>query len=103
MHAGPELDPIEKLDEGLLYAVDMKRIERTITYNGFDPRDHWDLLSNTGTGQSSQYIGAGLWILPSYFNHLCVDKNVERLMLGDLMFIRSIRPILKGEELILLL
>ncbi|CAB4385578.1 unnamed protein product [Rhizophagus irregularis] len=50
---------------------------------------------------NSNLSGEGLWIMPSYFNHSCVDDNVTQYFLGDLMFIRSLRPILQGEELLL--
>ncbi|RGB38826.1 hypothetical protein C1646_755233 [Rhizophagus diaphanus] len=43
----------------------------------------------------------GLWTLPSYFNHACIDENVNQLFLGDLLFLRTNRPISKGEELII--
>ncbi|PKC58285.1 hypothetical protein RhiirA1_471209, partial [Rhizophagus irregularis] len=56
-------------------------------------------LDNIIVGNSS-LSGEGLWILPSYFNHSCIDENVTQYILGDLMFIRSLRPILQGEELL---
>ncbi|PKY53179.1 hypothetical protein RhiirA4_498461 [Rhizophagus irregularis] len=56
-------------------------------------------LNNIIVGNSS-LSGEGLWILPSYFNHTCIDENVTQYILGDLMFIRSLRPILQGEELL---
>ncbi|CAB5205689.1 unnamed protein product [Rhizophagus irregularis] len=43
----------------------------------------------------------GLWILPSLFNHACIDENVNHFFLGDLIFLRTNRPISKGEELII--
>ncbi|EXX72187.1 uncharacterized protein OCT59_028631 [Rhizophagus irregularis] len=45
--------------------------------------------------------GVGLWTLPSYFNHACIDENVNQFFLGDLLFLRTNRPISKGEELII--
>ncbi|GBC52591.2 hypothetical protein GLOIN_2v1781397 [Rhizophagus irregularis DAOM 181602=DAOM 197198] len=56
-------------------------------------------LNNIIVGNSS-LSGEGLWILPSYFNHSCIDENGTQYILGDLMFIRSLRPILQGEELL---
>ena len=46
-----------------------------------------------------KFTGVGLWILPSYFNHSCIDKNVGRFFIGDSMFVRTLRLISKGEEL----
>ncbi|CAB4417752.1 unnamed protein product [Rhizophagus irregularis] len=42
--------------------------------------------------------GVGLWTLPSYFNHACIDENVNQFFLGDLLFLRTNRPISKELE-----
>jgi tetratricopeptide (TPR) repeat protein len=49
----------------------------------------------------TKLTGAGVWILPSFFNHSCIDENVYHFFIGDLIFFRSNRPISKGEELII--
>ncbi|PKK58439.1 hypothetical protein RhiirC2_796300, partial [Rhizophagus irregularis] len=49
----------------------------------------------------TEITGLGLWTLPSFFNHACIDENVYNFFLGDLLFIRTNRPISKGEELII--
>ena len=61
--------------------------------------DRWKIFEKDI--QLSKDVGTGLWILPSYFNHSCVDQNIFWFFLGDLMFVRSLRPISKGEELVL--
>ncbi|CAG8638875.1 2525_t:CDS:2 [Funneliformis mosseae] len=92
--------PIEKLYEDSLLTVDIMKINRIISYNAFDPMDKWKFLKNIQDKDTLRNgTGAGLWILPSYFNHSCIDINVDRLCLGDLMFLRAWRPILKDEEL----
>ncbi|GBB95741.1 hypothetical protein RclHR1_02600010 [Rhizophagus clarus] len=99
LYAGPE---IENLDEDLPCSVDVKRIEKIIKYNFFEATDQWDVIRSIKEGSRlTKDSGAGLWILPSYFNHSCVDINVERLVIGDMMFIRTCRPIWSGNELIL--
>jgi hypothetical protein len=40
----------------------------------------------------------GLWILPSYINHSCMDSNAYYTAYGDFLFIRAVKPIKKGEE-----
>ncbi|GBC08897.1 hypothetical protein RclHR1_08470008 [Rhizophagus clarus] len=99
LYAGPET---ENLRKDLLYSVDVRRIEKIVKYNYFETRDQWDVIKHTKeNSRLTKDPGAGLWILPSYFNHSCVDTNVEQLIIGNMMFIRSCRPILSGEELIL--
>ncbi|PKY60771.1 hypothetical protein RhiirA4_519857 [Rhizophagus irregularis] len=49
----------------------------------------------------TKITGSGLWTLPSFLNHACIDENVYNFFLGDLLFIRTNRPISKGEELII--
>ncbi|RGB42371.1 hypothetical protein C1646_635967 [Rhizophagus diaphanus] len=73
--------------------VNVDIIGNIIKYNSF-------ALDNVIV-ESVNLSGKGLWILPSYFNHSCIDGNVTRFFLGDLMFMRSLRPILKGEELLI--
>jgi hypothetical protein len=60
-----------------------------------------DVFQDLGeNSRLKNYVGVGLWDLPSYFNHSCVDMNVSRFFLGDLMFLRANRHISKDEELI---
>ena len=41
---------------------------------------------------------SGLWLLPSFYNHSCI-ANGNRYILGNIMFIRARKNILKGEEI----
>lgn len=43
---------------------------------------------------------AAIWIRASLFNHSCI-ANVNRAHIGDMMVVRAMRPIKKGEELCL--
>ncbi|RIA81168.1 hypothetical protein C1645_837422 [Glomus cerebriforme] len=72
--------------------VSVEVIGNTVNYNSFafDSRIKNNYLN-----------GSGIWILPSYFNHSCVDYNVSLYFLGDLLIVRSLQPISKGEELII--
>ena len=70
------------------------RVANIIKHNSF--LAHYDF-----NPKFIKFYGAGIWILPSYFNHSCVDENVYLFFLGDLMFVRSLRPISKGDELVL--
>ncbi|CAI2178175.1 19189_t:CDS:1 [Funneliformis geosporum] len=86
--------------EDSLLLVNIMRIKRIINYNAFDPMDRWDFLKHIlDKDTSSNQAGSGLWILPSYFNHSCIDINVDRFCLGDLMLLRTCRLILKDQEL----
>jgi tetratricopeptide (TPR) repeat protein len=45
-------------------------------------------------------IGSGLWILPSLFNHSCCP-SARATAVGDILFVRTVRPIATGEEVFL--
>lgn len=44
---------------------------------------------------------AGLWIPSSYINHSCSDCNSHWVVFGDVMLIRSFRPIPEGDEILI--
>ncbi|CAG8610794.1 6678_t:CDS:1, partial [Dentiscutata heterogama] len=94
LYCGPNQLPIEKLNKGMLRCVDINRIMKTFAYVSFEQVDRTNNINHENNG-------LGIWIMQSYFNHSCADANVYRLFLGDLMFIRTLRPILKGEELVI--
>ncbi|CAG8712018.1 39404_t:CDS:1 [Gigaspora margarita] len=94
LYCGPNLLPIEKLNKDMLRCVDVGRIMKTFAYVSFEQVDRTNNISHENNG-------LGIWVMQSYFNHSCADANVYRLFLGNLMFIRTLRPILKGEELII--
>ncbi|RIA92348.1 hypothetical protein C1645_765374 [Glomus cerebriforme] len=91
LHDSLDFDKTDKINKKL---VNADIIGNIVKYNSFS-------LANNVIIENTDLSGIGLWILPSYFNHSCVDKNVKLFFLGDLLFIRSLRPISKGEELII--
>ncbi|KAL3690319.1 hypothetical protein R1sor_016628 [Riccia sorocarpa] len=44
--------------------------------------------------------GLGLWILPSFINHSCL-ANARHYTIGDFMFVRAIRDLAEGEEVLI--
>lgn len=44
---------------------------------------------------------SGLWLLPSLINHSCWDANCNWLTFGDIFLLRSLKPIKKGEEILI--
>ncbi|GBB90130.1 hypothetical protein RclHR1_00170034 [Rhizophagus clarus] len=98
LYAGPNYPSGNKLDDDEALSVNVDRIENIVKYNAFNPDDIWGLWKKPD-GELIECDGTGLWIFPSYFNHTCLDFNIHRIFWGDLMFIRSIRSIKKGEEL----
>ncbi|GBB90808.1 hypothetical protein RclHR1_01790015 [Rhizophagus clarus] len=85
-------EKIEKINKNL---VDVNIIGNVTKHNVFG------LNYEEVNLDTPELTGAGLWILPSFFNHACIDENVHHFFLGDLVFFRSNRPISKGEELII--
>lgn len=49
-------------------------------------------------GGSSSWV-SGLWILPSLMNHSCCP-NARVRVIGDFMFVHTVRPVAKGEEVL---
>ncbi|CAG8575219.1 9439_t:CDS:1 [Ambispora leptoticha] len=98
LYAGPE--SIHTTSPGKISSksVDVERIEKIIFYNAFQSEFMWEIFNQK---IDHGCFGSGIWIKPSYFNHSCIDTNVQRIYLGDLMFVRAQRPIKKGEELTL--
>ncbi|CAG8464009.1 8454_t:CDS:2 [Ambispora gerdemannii] len=101
LYTGPDMIPGKNLDEHLLKTVDVKRIEKLLRFNAFRQDGDSVHLLNRHSTTDAEANGLGLWLNPSYFNHSCVDTNVERIYLGDLMFIRAQRTIVKDEDLTL--
>ncbi|RIA89723.1 hypothetical protein C1645_824427, partial [Glomus cerebriforme] len=74
LHDGSDLDKTSKINNKQL---DSDKIGRAVKYNSF-AIDSNVIIKNTDLS------GLGLWILPSYFNHSCIDINVTIFFLGDL-------------------
>ena len=91
LSAGKELGHIEpkKGDMGLL--VDMQRIDGICKINAFG--------TNARDPSGNDY--SGIWILPSFINHTCVDNNVMWYVYGDFIFVVAVAQIKKGEEILM--
>ncbi|CAG8503146.1 14254_t:CDS:2 [Ambispora leptoticha] len=98
LYAGPESIHTASSEKISSKSMNVERIEKIIFYNAFQSEFFWKIF-NQKTDHGC--FGSGIWIKPSYLNHSCIDTNVHRIFLGDLMFVRAQRPIKKGEELIL--
>lgn len=88
LFAGPELGSL-KCDEADNF-VDMKRIEHITLYNAISTNQRID---------GSFCRNAGLWIIPSFMNHSCVDANSTWKVIGDFSFIRAFKDISEGDEI----
>ena len=44
---------------------------------------------------------SGVWINASFFNHSCVDWNCFWFVIGDCMFVRTVKQVKKDEELLI--
>src|SRR5262249_54191795 len=84
LYAGPRLGHIEKYDRKSDHVEDMERIEGILRYNSFKAGDIFSAFKPPESIKQS-----GLWIVPSYFNHSCVDFNCFRYFVGDFMFVRA--------------
>jgi tetratricopeptide (TPR) repeat protein len=72
--------------------VDLDRITGICTMNAFG-----NSRNTTGYGHDSR----GLWLMPSFFNHDCIDFNCTWKCLGDFIFVRSLKHIKTGGELLI--
>ncbi|CAB4418263.1 unnamed protein product [Rhizophagus irregularis] len=90
LYTGQDISINEKMNNNL---VNILIIVSAIKHNSFG-------LGYGDFNLETELTGVGLWILPSFFNHACIDENVCHFFLGDLLFFRTNRPISKGEELI---
>ncbi|KAI8893563.1 hypothetical protein BC833DRAFT_569090, partial [Globomyces pollinis-pini] len=70
--------------------VDIELIDRICSLNAF----HADNQKYTKEEDSP----TGLWILPSFFNHSCIDNAQRGVFRGDVMIITAKQYISKGEE-----
>ncbi|CAB4463739.1 unnamed protein product [Rhizophagus irregularis] len=94
LYDGLNLSENEKIELINKNEVNINLIVHTLLHNDFG-------LNYNEFNLKTEITGTGLWILPSLFNHACIDENVNHFFLGDLIFLRTNRPISKGEELII--
>ncbi|CAG8638532.1 19104_t:CDS:2 [Rhizophagus irregularis] len=94
LYDGLNLSENEKIELINKNEVNINLIVHTLLHNDFG-------LNYNEFNLKTEITGTGLCILPSLFNHACIDENVNHFFLGDLIFLRTNRPISKGEELII--
>jgi hypothetical protein len=72
--------------------VDVPRLDAILKVNsfGFEETAEMQTLGESGR--------CGLWVEPAYFNHSCV-ANCVWATVGDVLFVRTVRPVGAGEEL----
>jgi tetratricopeptide (TPR) repeat protein len=73
--------------------VDIDRI------NAISEINHIIIENELDGHERSSNLPCGLWILPSFINHSCTE-NVIRTVYGDLMIVRALRDLQKGEEIV---
>ncbi|KAK2014522.1 tetratricopeptide [Colletotrichum eremochloae] len=78
-----------KTEEGPV--VDVFRVHDIVSRNAFGPGGQY---SEEGARNAS----TGLWVWAAYINHSCI-ANARKEYVGDLMVLRALRPIKKGEEI----
>ncbi|RGB34431.1 hypothetical protein C1646_668541 [Rhizophagus diaphanus] len=71
LYNGLNLDKTDKINEHL---VNVDLIGNIVKYNSF-------ALDNKIIIENVELSGLGLWILPSYFNNSCIDKNVAQFFI----------------------
>ena len=87
--------------------VDVGRLERVITFNSFcDPpfAPYIDSISPTEAGRSKKFLkedmDVSLFYLSAFCNHSCVP-NAQRALFGDVMVVRTLLPLSRGDEVTL--
>lgn len=94
LYAGPDFGYINLEDQASTkeFRVDRERVEQICIFNRFASHnvdDGW-MMRN-----------AGIWFLPSFLNHSCVDANSSWFNIGDFIFVRAARNISEGEEIVI--
>lgn len=99
LYAGPEYTRGLKKGDRM---VDGLRMYGVQIYNSFALDDSEVTMSCLPTARAGrlQYTGIGVWQLPSYFNHSCLN-NCSRTFLANVLVVKTSRDIQPGEELTL--
>ncbi|UQC86135.1 tetratricopeptide [Colletotrichum lupini] len=71
--------------------VDVFRIHDIVSRNAFGPGGQYG-------EEGARNASTGLWVWAAYINHSCI-ANAKKDYVGDLMVLRALRPIAKGEEI----
>jgi hypothetical protein len=80
--------------------VDGSRIHAICSYNSFGITSDALVKESEPLKDMSQDTDSQLHIFPSYVNHSCIP-NADRISFSDVMVLRAVRPIQKGEEVFL--
>lgn len=75
-----------------LLQVDITRIEEICRYNSF---------GQGGFDSATKDDVSGIWIMPSFINHSCVDANSSWMRNGNFLFVRAFNDISKGDEILI--
>ena len=85
--------------------IDLERLALIVARNAFAPPADSTLHSNAAATEGDDASSApvatrstGLWIPSSFLNHAC-HPNSHWFVVGDCMFVRTLRPVHEGEEL----
>ena len=91
VHADAEGGPI----------IDSFTVSAILDHNAFKPENAAHLIEKPQAAARARdpCSDAGIWIRASYLNHSCTG-NVLRACIGDLMILRAVQPVRKGEELL---
>lgn len=93
LYAGAELGYLKCTDDvSNDIHIDTERIENISIYNA---------ISTYDTIYGSFITNTGLWIIPSFLNHSCVDANSSWVIIGDFLFVRAFHNISEGEEILI--
>ncbi|KAI7161061.1 hypothetical protein KC349_g3111 [Hortaea werneckii] len=84
-------------------AIDTFQTQAIIERNrfGFNSRISENFLENdVKKHQAAGNPSTGIWITASFMNHAC-DGNAARAFLGDMMLVRALKDITKGQEILI--
>jgi hypothetical protein len=108
LSGGQEHAAVLPSDEGNLSLVDVQRLIKIVKNNSFAvAKDNLDTLVDELRGRAvdpanemeqSVVRGAGLWILPSFFNHSCMN-NCFYFFVGDFIIILTSKHVSANTEL----
>lgn len=85
--------------------IDLERLALIVARNAFAPPSDSTLHSNAAAAEEEDNAAApaatrstGLWLPSSFLNHAC-HPNSHWFVVGDSMFVRTLRDVHEGEEL----
>jgi len=92
---------------GAVVDVDVGRLERITAFNSFGDSPFEPCISSGGLAEAEEPAKSleenkdvSLFYLSSFCNHSCVP-NAQRALFGDVMVVRALLPLSKGDEITL--